>query len=109
MEEIKIQDEIQNLYGSIAALITQAKTRVAITVNAEVAMLNWRVGVYIHQFVLQGNRAPYGKQIISNLSELMVLNFGSGWSQKQLMHCLRSAETIELDTYKNNFVRKRCT
>ena len=94
MEEIKIQDEIQNLYGSIAALITQAKTRVAITANAEVTMLNWRVGVYIHQFVLQGNRAPYGKQIIANLSELMVLNFGSGWSQKQLMHCLRSAESF---------------
>ena len=94
MEELKIQDEIQNLYGSIAALIKQAKTRVAITANAEVAMLNWRVGVYIHQFVLQGNRAPYGKQIIANLSKLLVLNFGSGWSQKQLMHCLRSAESF---------------
>lgn len=94
MKDLEIQAEIQKLYGSFAALITQAKTRVAITANAEAAMLNWRVGVYIQQFVLQGNRAPYGKQVITNLSELMVLNFGSGWSQKQLMHCLRSAESF---------------
>ena len=93
--EIEIQQDLQMLYGSIAELIKQAKTKVAITANTELTMLYWNVGKSIHQFVLQGNRAAYGKQIIINLSEMLTLNFGSGWSDKHLRHCLRTAETIE--------------
>lgn len=92
MKAIDINTDLQNLYGGIAELINQAKTRVAVTVNAELVMLNWRIGIYINQFILQGNRAPYGKQIIENLSFLLIENFGSGWSKKQLMHFLRVAE-----------------
>ena len=95
MKDKLIVNEVQNLYGSIAELIRQARTRVAVTANAELVMLNWRVGVYVNQFVLHGDRAPYGKQIIANLSILLTENFGSGWSEKQLMHCLRAAETID--------------
>ena len=93
--EIEIQQDLQMLYGSIAELIKRAKTKVAVTANAELTMLYWNIGKSIHQFVLQGNRAAYGKQIIINLSEMLTLNFGSGWSDKHLRHCLRSAETIE--------------
>ena len=93
--EIEIQQDLQMLYGSIAVLIKQAKTKVAITANTELTMLYWNVGKAIHQFVLQGNRAAYGKQIIINLPEMLTLNFGSGWSDKHLRHCLRTAETIE--------------
>ena len=94
MNEIDLNKDIQSLYLSIAELIQKAKTRVAVVANSEVAMVNWRVGFYINQFVLQGNRAPYGKQILSNLSILLTKNFGTGWSVKQLMHCLRVAETF---------------
>lgn len=94
MKEIEIHSDIQNLYGGIAELISKAKARVAVTVNAELAMLNWQIGIYINQFILQGNRAPYGKQIIANLSVLLTENFGSGWSEKQLMHFLRVAESF---------------
>jgi predicted nuclease of restriction endonuclease-like (RecB) superfamily len=93
--EIEIQQDLQMLYGNIAELIKQAKTKVAITANTELTMLYWKVGKSVHQFVLQGNRAAYGKQIIINLSEMLTLNFGSGWSDKHLRHCLRTAETIE--------------
>jgi predicted nuclease of restriction endonuclease-like (RecB) superfamily len=92
--DTEIQNEVQELYGNVAVLIKQARTRVAITANAELALLHWRVGVFINQFVLHGNRAPYGKQIIAKLSALLIENFNSGWSVKQLMHCLRSAESF---------------
>jgi predicted nuclease of restriction endonuclease-like (RecB) superfamily len=93
--EIEIQQDLQMLYGNIAGLIKQAKTKVAITANTELTMLYWKVGKSVHQFVLQGSRAAYGKQIIINLSEMLTLNFGSGWSDKHLRHCLHTAETIE--------------
>ena len=92
--EIEIQQDLQMLYGSIAELIKQAKTKVAITANTELTMLYWNVGKSIHQFVLQGNRAAYGKQIIINLSEMLTLNFGNGWGDKQLRHCIKAAESI---------------
>jgi DUF1016 N-terminal domain len=92
--EIEIQQDLQMLYGNIAELIKEAKTKVAITANTELTMLYWKVGKSVHQFVLQGNRATYGKQIIINLSEMLTLNFGSGWGDKQLRHCIKAAETI---------------
>ena len=78
MDKSVINTDIQNLYGGIAELIKQAKTRVAVTINAELAMLNWQIGKYINQFIVQGNRAAYGKQIIANLSVQLTGNFGSG-------------------------------
>lgn len=94
MNEIDIYNASQQLYNGIAALIKQAKTNVAISANAEVTMLNWRVGVHVSQFVLEGSRAKYGKQIIAKLSEALIQYFGKGWGEKHLRHCLRSAETF---------------
>jgi predicted nuclease of restriction endonuclease-like (RecB) superfamily len=87
--------ELQTLYRSIAQLISQAKTKVAVTVNAELALLNWKVGEHINKFVLNGNRAAYGKQIIANLSAMLIAEFGNGWGEKHIRHCLRSAETMD--------------
>ena len=95
MNEPYINKDIQKLFGSISLLISQAKTRVAITANAEVALLNWKVGKYVNEFILEGNRATYGKQIIANLSDMLNHSFGNGWGEKHLRHCLRTAETIE--------------
>jgi hypothetical protein len=56
--------------------------------------INWTVGKSVNDFILQGNRAPYGKQILVKLSELLIENFGKGWSDKQLLHFLRAAESF---------------
>jgi hypothetical protein len=98
MNLLNFNIEVKELYNSISQLIIQAKTRVAITANAETTILNWKVGVFINDFVLEHNRAEYGKEIIANISLLLTQNIGSGWSSKHLFHCLRSAETIKLDT-----------
>ena len=47
MTDKVIVNEVQNLYGSIAELIPLAKTRVTVTANAELVMLNWHVGIYV--------------------------------------------------------------
>jgi len=99
MKKDLLHIDIQSLYQNIAQLIVQAKTNVAVTANAELTFLYWKTGVFINDFVLHGNRAEYGKQIIENLSILLTAQFGKGWSAKQLRHCLRTAETIELDSY----------
>lgn len=42
--------------------------------------------------MLQEKRADYGKQIVSTLAAQLKAEYGSGWSEKQLRHCLRFAE-----------------
>ena len=94
MEEIEINTDLQNLYSGIAGLIKQAKTRVAVKLNSELTLLYWNVGKSINEFVLNSNRAAYGKQIIVHLSDMLTANFGKGWGEKHIRHCLRIAETI---------------
>ena len=39
-------------------------------------------------------REEYEKQVIKNLSLRLIGRYGSGWSEKKLRHCIRSAETF---------------
>jgi hypothetical protein len=92
--EININTQSDELFGKISLLIENSKRKIAITANSELTILYWHVGNQINEFVLQKERAPYGKQIIKKLSLKLTENYGSGWSDKQLRHCLRSAETF---------------
>ncbi|WP_373493548.1 YhcG family protein [Aquiflexum sp.] len=92
--ELKFQKDISQLFESISTLIGEARQRVAVSANAEATILNYKVGVFVNAFILEGNRAPYGKQIIGNLSLMLTQKFGSGWSSKHLFHCLRTAESF---------------
>src|SRR4051794_11768647 len=83
-----------SLFSDIARLITESKASVAQTVNTALTMLYWKIGKRINEEVLQHKRADYGTQVIFNLSEKLTNNYGKGWSEKQLRHCLRSAETF---------------
>ncbi|MBK6966435.1 MAG: DUF1016 family protein [Bacteroidales bacterium] len=86
--------EISDLFNTISALITEARKRIAVAANAEATILNYQVGKHIQKFILKGDRAPYGKQIILNLAESLIKTFGTGWSEKHLRHCLRCAESF---------------
>ena len=82
------------LVSEIKTLIEQSKQQVAVAVNATMSMLYWNIGNRINREVLQEQRAEYGKQIVATLSRQLTEEFGSGWSEKQLRHCLRFAATI---------------
>src|SRR5215203_3012696 len=85
---------VQDLFADIAHLITESKASVAQTVNTALTILYWEIGKRINQDVLQHKRADYGQQVMVSLSEKLTHNYGKGWSEKQLRHCLRSAETF---------------
>jgi predicted nuclease of restriction endonuclease-like (RecB) superfamily len=82
------------LFNEIKELIQSAKQRTAVAVNAELTLLYWEVGRRIAKEVLGGERAEYGKQIISNLAQELTQAFGKGWNKKQLNHCMRFAEVF---------------
>ena len=83
-----------NIASEIIQLIEQSRQRVAVSVNAELSMLYWQIGKRIRTEILNNERAEYGKQIVSILSGQLTEEYGKGWSEQQLRHCLRTAETF---------------
>lgn len=84
----------QPIAEDIKRLIAQSKQQLAVTVNATLSMLYWQVGKRINEEILQNQRAEYGKEIVSALSRQLTLDYGTGWSKRQLHHCIRFAEVF---------------
>lgn len=84
----------QQVFTEIRQLIEETRRSVAVAVNAGLTMLYWEVGRRINEEVLGNERAEYGKQVIAELSARLTEEYGAGWSQKQLLHCVRFAQTI---------------
>lgn len=88
-------DEVAlEVFSDVKRLIDEARQRVSVSVNAELTMLYWRVGKRIQSEVLGGERAEYGKQVLTGLSKALTQIYGAGWGEKQLRHCLRAAEIL---------------
>ena len=88
----------ERLFAEVRGLIDAARQRVALTVNAELTLLYWQVGRQLQTIVLAGERADYGKEVVKRLAERLGEVYGRGWSEQQLWHCLRLAETFPDDS-----------
>jgi len=82
------------LLEDLRQLIEETRQGVAVAVNAALTLLYWRVGKRINEEILNGKRANYGEQILATVSQQLTLEYGRGWGEKHLRHCLRFAETF---------------
>ena len=82
------------LLAQVRQLIDAARQRVASAVNAELTQLYWHIGRRISAELLQGQRGEYGKQVVAELARQLTAEFGKGWSEQQLRHCLRLVEVF---------------
>lgn len=92
-----MENEINRLHplvGEVKALIENSKNNISVTVNATITILYWQVGKRIKSEILQDQRAEYGKRIIKNLSDQLLVEYGEGWGEKQLRQCLQFAEVF---------------
>ncbi|MBB5407463.1 MULTISPECIES: DUF1016 N-terminal domain-containing protein [unclassified Paraburkholderia] len=83
-----------SLLDEVRLLIDSARERAAVAINAELTLLYWQVGHRIEAEVLRGARAEYGQQVIGSLARQLTAEYGRGWSDKQLRHCMRLAEVF---------------
>lgn len=83
------------LIREIRQLIETARTRAAVSLNADLAMLHWQVGCRIHREVLGAERADYGEEIVSTLSRQLTLEYGGGFSRKNLHPMVRFAQAFD--------------
>ena len=85
------------LLADVRQLIDSARQRVASTVNAELTQLYWQIGSRVNAELLKGQRAQYGKQLVAELARQLTTDLGKGWSEQQLRHCVRLADTFPDD------------
>ena len=88
----KLQPLENQFITEVTTLIQQAKQRAAVAVNSELTLLYWQVGQRIHQEVIDGKRADYGKHVIATLSQLLNAQYGRGWSKRNLAQMVKFAE-----------------
>jgi predicted nuclease of restriction endonuclease-like (RecB) superfamily len=73
-------------------VIEKTKHQVAIQINSGVTLLFWQVGKHINNFILNNQRAEYGKQIVPTLSAQLVAQYGRNYEEKNLRRMLQFAE-----------------
>ncbi|HEU4622309.1 MAG TPA: PDDEXK nuclease domain-containing protein [Burkholderiaceae bacterium] len=84
----------EQLLGDICNLIDQCRHRLASTVNSALTSLYWHIGQRIRSEVLRDQRGAYGEQIVSALGRQLEVNYGRGFSEKNLRHMMRFAEAF---------------
>lgn len=80
------------LVTEIKQLIQSAKQGAVVAVNVELTLLYWQVGKRIADEVLGGERAEYGKQVMSSLAQQLTLDYGKGWSKRNLAQMVKFSE-----------------
>ena len=92
-----ISSEENTLYSDIRTMIAEARKRAAVAINAEAVMVYWQVGT----------RISPDERIWSRMectdSPTLSPQCGEFFAGAD---CLRTAETIELDTPENDYVRR---
>jgi len=82
------------LVGDIRKIIQEARAAVAATVNTGLTMLYWRIGGRVGQEILKGSRAEYGEEIVSTVSRQLEMEYGNGFSAKNIRHMIRFADAF---------------
>lgn len=86
-----LKDDEQQLFSELVEIIEIGQKQVAINVNSGVVITFWNVGKRVNNFVLENQRAEYGKQIVVTLSRQLQMIFGSNFEEKNFRRMLQFA------------------
>jgi len=75
-------------------MIAAAREHVARQANATLVILYWNVGRRIRQDILRESRAAYGEEIIKKTSKHLTLEYGRGFSVRNLAYTVKFAEVF---------------
>ncbi len=78
-----------NLVQEISVLIEESKREVVKTANSALTLLFWQIGKRINDEILKNERAQYGKQIVSGVSEQLELKYGRNFTEKNVRRMIK--------------------
>lgn len=68
----------------IKQTIEESRKSIAQTINSALTIAYWNIGRLINEEVLKNKRAEYGKQILPTLSAKLIVEYGKGFSERNL-------------------------
>lgn len=93
-----------NLYNKISELLQKAQSQVKQQVNSLMVITYWNVGKLIVEDEQQGNnRAEYGKAILQELSDKLIIKFGKGFDitnlrkMRQFYNLFQKQDSVSLE------------
>lgn len=93
MEKESILDDTV-LFKRVSAIIESRKYRARSAANAEITMMFWEIGRYMNDILLNGERAEYGKRIVSSLTKQLVPKYGSSFSTQNIRKMMRFSQNF---------------
>lgn len=79
---------LTTFHADIKNILEQARGKARSAVNAAMAEAYWRIGQRIVEEEQQGqHKAQYGKRLIEDLSAVLTIDFGKGFSYANLYNC----------------------
>ncbi len=78
----------------LRTLIDAARSQAVQAVNTTLVRLYWSIGRRIGGDVLRDSRAEYGQQIVATLSRQLTVEYGSGFSEKNLRRMVQMAQAF---------------
>ena len=82
----------KEIYDSIRAALAKARTSIVVAVNSAMVSVYWEIGRQIAEAV--GERAEYGRNLLSYLSERLTVDFGKGFTERNLRAMRQFYETF---------------
>lgn len=90
---MELKNNNDKLYSDICKLVEDARAFVASTANKTMTILYWKIGERINIDFLDGKRAEYGKQIVSQLATQLQENYGKrGFQERNIRRMMQFAE-----------------
>jgi len=84
----------RDLLNKLSQLIEYSQNKITIQANSALTLLFWQIGKDINDFVLNNNRAEYGKQILSAVSTHLTEKYGNNFELRNLRRMRQFAEQI---------------
>lgn len=82
------------LLRELKLLIEQGRDQAVAAVNSAITVTYWHVGRRINAEVLHGERAEYGKQVVSSLAKELVVHYGKSFEARNLRRMMQFAEVF---------------
>lgn len=76
--------DLDNIYNNIRELVINTRDKVYTAVNTEMLSLYWNIGKTIMEIQKGEERASYGEAVLESLSEKLTIEFGKGFSKRNL-------------------------
>ncbi len=110
---MKAIENSKDIFKKVSTLIEEARKKVAVTINEEMTILYWNVGKIVKKKIIKNERAEYGRQIVSSLSQKLSARYGKGFSKSNLWYMVQLYEAFpilqsvigEFETFNGLLVR----